>query len=543
MKVRPSTYGLAYEEGTPSSDAFAVEAWDETVAAVLCDGAGSGEAAREAAHRAVHSLIENYRLRPRSWSPQRTLQECTHLLNRTLYQESMARFDRPEMITTLAAAIIEGDRLYGLNVGDSKVCLARGGELQVLSKDHVDDRQSHVLTRALGMSDALETHVFDLDLQDGDVALLCSDGVANQLSAEVMAAALAERHSARGIVKSARDLATPESMDDMSAIVLDISETGKLRAMSERPLPILPKLRKGDVVDGFELLRPFAGTDRVWLAEKEGARVVVKFAPLEAIESEAHLNAFARETWNAIRLTDDCFVRAYEPGGQTARYYVMEFVDAPSLQHVLSVRLLSIDSAVALGRMLAGAGQALLRKDLIHGDIKPENILCVGDYASLTYKLVDLGSSAEVFSVTSRAGTASYLAPERFSGGPVSECTEIFAMGATLYQALTGVLPYGQIERFQTPSFRPARRPLALNPNIPPWLNSIILRAIAIQPTRRYQHYSELAYDLEHPEQVQPFFDEYAPLLLRSPLAFYKTGFFLLLALVLWLLMKLLTVR
>lgn len=540
LKLRSTTHGIACEEGTPSSDAFAVRAWGETVVAVLADGAGAGEPAREAAHRAVRSLIDNYEARPRSWSPRRALCEFTQLLNRTLYQESIARFDRPEMISTLAVAIIEGDRLFGINIGDSRVCLARNGSMEILSEDHVEIERTNVLTRALGMAPEVEPYVFERELRNGDVAFLCSDGVSNHLDASTLAAELSGRGTARTIVKSARKLATAETMDDMSAIVLDVAQTGKLRAMSERHLTIPGILRKGDVIDGYELVRAFQDTDRVWLAEKDGQRVVLKFAPREADDSEAHLTAFTRETWNATRLDSDAFVRASEPPGQTARYYVMEFVDAPSLSKVLQDRRLSVDSAVGLGRFLAEAGRTLLRHDLVHGDIKPENILCVGDYAKLTFKLLDLGSAAEVFSVTSRAGTASYLAPERFHGAPISERTEIFSIGVTLYQSLTGAFPHGRIERFQTPVFQAPKRPAKLNPNIPPWLETVILRAIARNPERRYQHFSEFAYDLANPGKVEPFFEADAPLLERNPLGFYKAGFYLMLLLALWLLMQLL---
>src|SRR5205823_1934250 len=94
------------------------------------------------------------------------------------------------------------------------------------------------------------------------------------------------------------------------------------------------------------------------------------------------------------------------------RYYAMEFIDAPTLKMLLTVRTLTLDETIALGRFLLEASQYLLRFDLVHGDIKPENILVIKDGDALTFKLLDLGSAAEIFSVTSRAGTASYLAPE-----------------------------------------------------------------------------------------------------------------------------------
>lgn len=541
MKVLTTSHGIAREEGTPSSDAFDVRAWDQTIIAVLSDGAGSGQPAREAARRAVNSLIEHYSARPRSWSPQQALNAFARILNRTLYQESQVRYERTEMVATLAAVVIEGDTLHGINLGDSSVCLWRDGSLNTLSTAHVEPERSHILTRALGMEMEVEPTCFTMTLQDGDVAMLCSDGVSNNLSSSDLAEALARRSSARSIVLTARKHAKDETLDDMSALVLDIHQTGRLHAMNARALTIPAVLNKGDKIDGYELLRSFHGTSRVWLAEKDGHRVVMKFAPVEAIDSPQHLEAFTHETWNATRAQSEHFVRSWEPAGQTMRYYLMEFADAPSLHAVLRERTLSVDSAVSLGKFLADAAQTLLRLDLAHGDIKPENVLCVGDYTRLTFKLVDLGSAATIFSVYSRAGTASYLAPERFHGAPISERTEIFAIGVTLYQALTGKLPYGQIERFQTPVFHPAKRLSKINPNIPSWLEATIHRAIAIKPQRRYQHCSELAHDLNHPDRVQPFYEEDTPLLERNPLAFYKTGFFILLLTTLWLAFKLLS--
>ena len=162
-------------------------------------------------------------------------------------------------------------------------------------------------------------------------------------------------------------------------------------------------------------------------------------------------------------------------------------------------------------------------------------------YDHLRFKLIDLGSATEIFSITSRAGTAAYLAPERFHNAPISERTEIFAIGVTLYQALTGAFPYGEIERFQTPHFHAAKPPMKLNPNLPPWLDSLILRALAVDPERRYRHYSEVVFDLANPAKVEPFFQTETALLERDPLLFYRTGFYVLLATTLYLLIRLLT--
>ncbi|NDA66882.1 MAG: hypothetical protein EBY09_09595 [Verrucomicrobia bacterium] len=125
-----------------------------------------------------------------------------------------------------------------------------------------------------------------------------------------------------------------------------------------------------------------------------------------------------------------------------------------------------------------------------------------GDAQGLRQRRSHLGSAVEVFSIHSRAGTPSYLAPERFRGSTISERTEIYAIGVTLYEALTGVCPFGEIERFQTPSFDTVPKPAArLNPSVPPWLDSILQRALSVHLENRYHAFSEMAYELEHPER------------------------------------------
>jgi len=327
----------------------------------------------------------------------------------------------------------------------------------------------------------------------------------------------------------------------MSAIVIDIAQTGKLRAVRELPLSIPESLNKGDVIDGFTLVKPFQYSDRLWLSTRDGQRYTLKFAPLEARGSEAVLNAFIKETWNATRMDAASFPKAFVPENGTTRSYAMEFIEAPSLKALLRSRRLSVDEAIALGRFLVSASQHLLRLDLVHGDIKPENILVLSGYDALDFKLIDFGSITELFSITSRAGTASYLAPERFHNAPISERTEVFAIGVTLYEALTGAFPYGEIERFQTPHFTAAKRPSRHNANIPLWLESVLLRAISPDPERRYRYVSELLFDLEHPAQVEPFFPKETPLLERNPLGFYRTGFYILLSVVIYLLIRLLS--
>ena len=238
-----------------------------------------------------------------------------------------------------------------------------------------------------------------------------------------------------------------------------------------------------------------------------------------------------RGVWNATQLKSEFFPDAFVPDDATARYYALEYIHAPTLkQYVAEHGPLAPTDAIELARLLLRAGQFLLGHDFVHGDLKPENILVLEKDGGLTFQLIDLGSVVEVFSMQGRAGTPSYLAPERFSGAAMTERTEIFSLGVTLYEALTGKLPYGEVEPFQQPVFHPARPLAAHNPHVPPWLEAILAHAITPDPERRYESYSEMLFELENPAKVRPFHRPGAPLLERNPLLFYKIGFFLMLA-------------
>ncbi len=524
LRIHATSFTRPRTDDKPGDDAFVARALDDgTFVAVVADGLGSARQGRDAAEKVVAHYTANFRNRPAAWSTAKTLEEITRHLNRQLHQEGLARHESPELASTVVAAVLDGDRLHVLNAGDSRAYRLRAGKLEQLTHDHRETAQSHVLMQALGLADTVAPHVAQTDLAVGDFILLCSDGLSDVLDDAALTELLAERTGARGLVAIARERATPETLDDITAVVLEVQELGPAASAAPVALPIPAQLKVGDVVDGYTLRRSFRASDRIWLAAKAGKSFVLKFAPLEAQTNDAFLTAFIRETWNATTLKADYFPAATAPEDATARYYVLDYFHAPTLKQWLADNgPLPTADAVTLGKFVLAAGQFLLRHDFVHGDLKPENILVLGEPGALAFKLIDLGNVAEVFSVNSRAGTPSYLAPERFHNAAVSEPTEIFALGATLYEALTGKLPHGEIEPFQTPQLRAARPPSTHNPQVPHWLDAIVLRALALRPDDRFAAYSEMRYQLEHPEQVKPFRSAGSPLLERDPLLLLK---------------------
>jgi len=547
MKIQSTTHGAPRHAGGTSQDACRALVRDDRVIAALADGVGSSKEGGAAAQRAVDMIIDYYIARPQAWSPRRALTEFVSQINRIFHQESQLRHGSSEILCTLSVVVIENGRLYGLNIGDSPVYLWRRGTLTLLSQSHAlsQNGMQHVLTRAIGLEPTVESWFFENTVEDADVLLLCSDGVANAVPKNQLKELLSRRTSARSIVSTATSLIeeNPDLRDDATAVVLDIAQRGWTGGAGERPLEVLPTLRAGDIIDRFKLIRPLQEGARVWLAETTAqpasapstlnpqpstndagsTRHVLKFPPLDARDDDARRDGFLRELWQAARIDSPDFIRSTIPTEGTLRYYVMDYVEAPTLRAHLADTPLRVEETVELARFLLRAGQYLLSRDHAHGDLKPDNILVLRDGENLRFLLIDLGSAAEVFSVTNRAGTPSYLAPERFQNAPLSERTELFAIGVTLYEALARAYPYGEVERFQTPRFdTPPKRLTRLNAAVPPWLESIILRSLAPDPDDRYQNFSEMAYDLDHPADVQPFYGKDTSLLDRDPVRFYK---------------------
>ncbi len=514
-----SAFSLAKGKELTGDDAYGYKIYDGTVVSVVCDGVGSAIKGAEAAKRVVDFLVNSLKNRPKSWSIEKSIKHFIENINHILYMESIQDYERVEYVTTLTIAVIDGNRLYGANVGDSRIYLYRDSNLVQLSNDHSmsEERMEHILTAAIGLEESVEPYYFENNLKVGDRVLLCSDGLYNELSSDEIKSTINTKASA--LVRKASKKHNDDLPDDTTALILKIDELDPRVEYKQKPLKVEDSYKKGDLIDGYKLIKPLAQHHRVWLSSKRGQNYVIKFAPYSAIDNESVLDLFVKEVWNAKRLKAGFFVKAAVPNNRTHRYYIMRYINGLELKESIKKRAISVDMGIELALFLLKSSQFLIRKDLVHGDIKPENILIYKNSKDKdSFKLVDFGSISEAYSITSRAGTPSYLAPERFSGAPISEQTEIFAIGVTLYEALTKKFPYGDIEPFQTPQFKIAKFPSSINPKIPKWLDAVIMRAIEIDPKKRYSHYSNMLYEINNPQKVKHYFGATTTLIERNPI-------------------------
>ncbi len=212
---------------------------------------------------------------------------------------------------------------------------------------------------------------------------------------------------------------------------------------------------------------------------------------------------------------------------RSALYTVMPFYEGETLeQRLLRRPPVSRTEGTAIAGKLAKAVAALHRAGVIHRDIKPENVI-LQPHGGL--KLIDLGvarlPNIADFPAGNVPGTPSYMAPEMIAGQPGNEKSDIFALGVTLFRMFTGGYPYGEIEPFSHPTFNHPPVSIAkLRPDLPAWLDQVLLRLIAVRPEDRVDDALECVFALEHGElHAAPGPPRRRALIERNPLRFWQT--------------------
>ena len=171
--------------------------------------------------------------------------------------------------------------------------------------------------------------------------------------------------------------------------------------------------------------------------------------------------------------------------------------------------------------MAKGLG-ALHRLNIVHRDIKPAN-LHQGDDGKL--RILDLGVATSAVTGgqgSGNPGTPSFMAPELFAGVAANTRSDLYAAGVTLYHLLTRRYPYGEVEPFQRPRFGDPVPPTRYRPDIPQWLENIVLKAVAHDPAQRFETAEEMLHELEVGERRPILPPPPTPLLGRDPLLVWR---------------------
>ncbi|MDY0746847.1 bifunctional serine/threonine-protein kinase/universal stress protein [Paucibacter sp. R3-3] len=285
-------------------------------------------------------------------------------------------------------------------------------------------------------------------------------------------------------------------------------------------LPSMAALEPGMVLDGFRLDERLhqGGMANLWsvtrLDEKpagEDFPLIMKVPRIKGGEDPATIVGFEVEQMLMPALHGPHVPRYVARGDWTRQaYVVMERIDGPTLRPKLDEAPLPLEELVDIGARVALALHALHKQHLIHLDVKPSNIMFRPDG---TVVMVDFGLSRhdhlpdlleEEFSLP--MGTGPYMSPEQVQFVRNDPRSDLFALGVMLYHLATGERPFGQptsVRGLRKRLYLEPVPPRAINPDIPPWLQEIILHCLEVKPERRYPSAAQLALDLRQPLGVQ----------------------------------------
>ncbi|MGC1422269.1 MAG: serine/threonine-protein kinase [Terracidiphilus sp.] len=257
---------------------------------------------------------------------------------------------------------------------------------------------------------------------------------------------------------------------------------------------------------------------------RDGKQVLLKIPHAEMEADPFLLERFRREEEIGLHFNHPGIVKIFDGEHRSRLYMVMEWVDGKSLRAILNEqtaqgeRKLPIERAVKITLGICNALDYLHKHGVVHRNLKPENVMIDGEGH---IKLIDFGSAMKedarrlTFAGSSPVvGSPDYISPEQVKGQRGDQRSDIYAVGAMLYEMLTGHAPFTgsnpltiMNERLLSDA-KPARK---LNPEISPQLQEILFRSLERDPHKRYATAGEMSWELEHQERVSIADDAHRP--------------------------------
>ncbi|MCF6251654.1 MAG: protein kinase [Methylococcaceae bacterium] len=480
--------------------------------AIITDGIGGTGGGRYAAELAVREFIDAYYEQKETLGVKRMAENSLVSINRWIHSQSLRDSAHKGMGTTFSALIFLGSQVHVIHLGDTRIYRLRNSRLECLTTDHVHQHPDlqHVLTRALGIDDTVHIDYSQHNLNLHDRFLLCCDGIHTSLTDKKIQYLLCLNQSTQDHAQTfVKEAIQAGSHDNVSALVIDVlklpppDKSFLETAVDDLAMMAVPKVN--DYVDGFYLKSKLSNSRYtcLFLASDQDGRhgeVVLKFPKPEANSEEIYRQAFIRENWITSHVHNPWIAEQVEleTGRRTSLYTVMPYYQGETLEHCLLENSISLDMGVEISLMLCKAVYSLHKERVIHRDIKPENIILLKQGG---LKLLDLGVARlpglddELESTA--PGTPSYMAPQLFRGDRGNEHSDLYALGVTLYRMFSkGHYPYGEVEPFTRPSFD---KPVPLGqyrPDLPSWLEVLLLRAV--NPEKGFTNAMDLAFELEN---------------------------------------------
>jgi len=510
---------------------------------VMADGLGGQGNGEVASKMAVESAIEYFKRTDPSISAKRLLTDLFMRVNLAVHNAGTSQTVAGRMATTLSICIFRDKELHIGHVGDTRVYLVRHESIEKLTSDHSytgmqvklrlitehEARASHlrsVLTRSVGQEPVVKPDIKRVKLLPRDRIVQCTDGLYCFMNDSEISEGV-DRLDMEEICDYLTQLAVRRGTDDnLSVQVVQVDRLNE--AKHDKSISLLQKAQSGghgamshDVVPGQTLDDRFyidevisrSGMGSIYKAKdlRDDATVAIKVPYLQLEADAASFSRFQREAEIGKVLKHPNILRFVDVKEQSRPYIVMEFLEGKALSQVMSeVRPIPVEDAVQIASQVCGALSHMHENKIVHRDLKPQNIMICND-GSL--RIIDFGiaKAAEMRRITFAGfsptlGTPDYMAPEQVKGQRGDERTDIYSLGAVLYEMTTGSVPFEGPNPFIVMNSRITGDPMAprkRNPAIPEEIEEIILHAMEREPHRRYASAAAMKAELDNPESVK----------------------------------------
>ncbi len=508
--------------------------------AVLADGVGGLHRGEVASQLAVETAIKTFREVREEKTPQQLLTQMFNAANLAVYDKSMENHGKSRMATTLCIVVFRNNQVVVGNVGDSRVYLVHKGEIKQLSTDHSyvgmqqkfgliseqDAKTSdhrNILTRSVGQDPVIRIDVEDKAVFKGDRVVLCSDGlyayVADSEIADIVSR-LSPAQACRQLIALAEQRGTDDNLSVQVIQINDVEEISYYRGVPMYHKPAEPPsgydIQPGQTLDErFFIVETISrsGMATIFKAtDLETKETVAVKVPFMEFESDPGFYArFEREEEIGSRLNHRYILRFIPVEHKSRPYIVTEYLSGYTLAHLLnSLRPMPEKDALKLASRICEALAYMHDHGVVHRDLKPQNIMICNDGK---IRIMDFGIAKSeegkritFTGFTPAVGTPDYMAPEQVKEKRGDVRTDIYSMGAMLYEMVVGRTPFEGENLFIVMNARVSGDPPAprkINPNVSPQLEEIILHAMERDPAKRYPSAVVMMEELDDTSSVQ----------------------------------------